>query len=118
MNEQDAEQEPSMEEILASIRRIISEDGENEVPLGPAIGNPVQRDEAASVVGEENNLGPLEDVLELTDEVQDDGSVVSLRAGTKVGDRQLSQFENEGIFADGRRGIKVDSGTCFIQHFH
>ena len=30
MSDQNAEQEPSMEEILASIRRIISEDGEEE----------------------------------------------------------------------------------------
>jgi cell pole-organizing protein PopZ len=48
--------EPSMEEILASIRRIISDD------------EPVTADGV-----------PAEDVIELTQAVQDDGSVVDVR---------------------------------------
>lgn len=55
-------QEPSMEEILASIRRIISEEG----------GAPGGEARAASVSVEK------EDVLELTDVVQDDGSVAKI----------------------------------------
>lgn len=53
-------QEPSMEEILASIRRIISEDG-----------TPEAKQEAKPAE-------PEEDVLELTEKVEDDGSVVNL----------------------------------------
>lgn len=67
--------EPSMEEILASIRRIISEDGatveptktEEGVTAEPAKAEPVVAPAAASV--EEVP------VLDLIDEVQDDGSV-------------------------------------------
>ncbi len=55
-------QEPSMEEILASIRRIISEEG--GAPGGEARG--------ASVSAEKENI------LELTDVVQDDGSVAKI----------------------------------------
>ena len=56
--------EPTMEEILASIRKIISEDkAEPEKSAGPAASTaPVQADTA--------------EVLELTDEVRDDGSII------------------------------------------
>jgi cell pole-organizing protein PopZ len=64
------QQEPSMEEILASIRRIISEEGEapqaETAAAGPGPG-------AAEAVGE-----PEEDVLNLTRMVRDDGTVVNL----------------------------------------
>lgn len=55
-------QEPSMEEILASIRRIISEEG--GAPGGEARGAAVS--------------AAKEDILELTDVVQDDGSVAKI----------------------------------------
>lgn len=60
--------EPSMEEILASIRRIISEDagsGKAAPPPAAAPAPPVKS-------------SPLDDILDLTDKVNDDGSVVSL----------------------------------------
>ncbi len=55
-------QEPSMEEILASIRKIIAD--ENDPAAPPANGAPATGDE----------------VLELTQMVQDDGSVVDLKS--------------------------------------
>jgi cell pole-organizing protein PopZ len=60
-------EQPSMEEILASIRRIIAEDAATPpaAPAAPA--------EAAA-----------EEVLELTEMVKDDGTVVSLSAGAKA----------------------------------
>ena len=70
MSEAKGEHEPSMEEFLASIRRIIAEDG----------------DAAASAQGAAPPLpsmsgGPRQDeVLELTEVVEEDGSVVSIGA--------------------------------------
>ncbi|MFI4988770.1 MAG: DUF2497 domain-containing protein [Alphaproteobacteria bacterium] len=66
-------QEPSMEEILASIRRIISEDGagrhdEQHDGETPAV--------LAGAAGEEGK----HEVIELTDVVEDDGSVRRLAA--------------------------------------
>jgi len=61
-------QEPSMEEILASIRRIISEEG----------GAPGSEARTASVPAEK------EEVLELTDVVQDDGSVAKIESQPPV----------------------------------
>jgi len=56
-----SQQEPSMEEILASIRRIISEDDTDEA----------KSDDAAVEEGVEEN----DDVLELTDVVEDEEPV-------------------------------------------
>src|SRR5579859_733587 len=58
--------EPSMEEILASIRRIIAEDGDTTAPAA---------EPAAAAAA-----APVDDILELTDVVEPDGSVVSLNA--------------------------------------
>ena len=70
MSDKDAQQDPSMEEILASIRRIISED---EVAEGEdAEGEPAEAAESGDGDGES------EDVLELTQMVQEDGSTVDL----------------------------------------
>jgi uncharacterized protein len=64
MSEAKGQHEPSMEEILASIRRIIAEDGDAAAPPEkPAAEKAVKRDE---------------EVLELTEVVEEDGSVVSL----------------------------------------
>jgi cell pole-organizing protein PopZ len=65
VSEGKTQQEPSMEEILASIRRIISEDGKPEEAAPKAA--PAARAESAKA-----------DVLELTEVVEEDGSVVSL----------------------------------------
>ncbi len=51
-----AQQEPSMEEILASIRRIISEEGDEEI----------------SAAAEEASEEPEEEVLELTDMLEEE----------------------------------------------
>ena len=63
---QQSSHEPSMEEILASIRRIIAEDG----------------DGAAAPAADDKPAPPprQEDILELTDVVDESGSVVSLSA--------------------------------------
>jgi len=97
MSDQEAQQEPSMEEILASIRRIISEDGDEETAAAPeeaaaevdapeALAEPEPQPEVAEVAEEEEilELTDEEEVLELTDEVQDDGTVVNLNTGEEV----------------------------------
>jgi len=99
MSDQEAQQEPSMEEILASIRRIISEDGDEETAAAPeeaaaevdapkalADPEPEPEPEVAEVAEEEEVLEHTdeEEVLELTDEVQDDGTVVNLNTGEEV----------------------------------
>src|SRR5271170_5487534 len=68
MSDAKAQQEPSMEEILASIRRIISEDADGQKPAAAAEAAP-----AAEPEPEQDD-----DILDLTDRVNDDGSVVSL----------------------------------------
>jgi uncharacterized protein len=62
MSDPKGQQEPSMEEILASIRRIIAEDGD-----GPTAAE----------------AGRHEEILELTEVVEEDGTVVSLTPGGK-----------------------------------
>jgi uncharacterized protein len=85
MSDQNSQQEPSMEEILASIRRIISEDGDddNAAPEAEAAApEPVLETVPDPVEVEEPEAE--EDILELTDEVQDDGTVVDLNTGEAV----------------------------------
>jgi cell pole-organizing protein PopZ len=69
MSDVKGQHEPSMEEILASIRRIIAEDGDAApadsapaVVAAPAPARPVEP--------------PIDEILELTEVVEDDGSVV------------------------------------------
>jgi uncharacterized protein len=71
--------EPSMEEILASIRRIIAEDGDTAAPAAPPADG---RDEpVAPAPGPGMQAaGAGEDILELTEVVDSDGSVVRLNA--------------------------------------
>lgn len=64
--------DPTMEEILASIRRIIAEDGDDR-PAGAAL-DPEEADDAPR---EASGDAPGE-ILDLTEMVADDGSVVSL----------------------------------------
>ena len=80
MAEEEAQHEPTMEEILSSIRRIISEDGE---PVEDEENTPDPEPDpepVAELVPEpEPKPEPADDnVLELTDAVQEDGTVVSL----------------------------------------
>src|ERR1700675_2372009 len=64
MSDPKGQPEPSMEEILASIRRIIAEDGD---------APPAADDKAAR----------HDEILELTEVVEEDGTVVSLTPGGK-----------------------------------
>ena len=100
MSDGKTQQDPSMEEILASIRRIISEDEEAATDQTPdADGDTVdgesdggtadgdQPDAESEPESEresevESEAGPVdEDVLELTQMVQEDGSTVDLAEG-------------------------------------
>jgi len=83
VSEGKTQQEPSMEEILASIRRIISEDGKPEGAAPKAA--PAARAEAGKA-----------DVLELTEVVEEDGSVVSLsRNETEMDPEEAAALEAE-----------------------
>ncbi len=72
-NAEAQQQEPSMDEILASIRRIISEDGDEADGQEPAAGAAEASDGAAP---EEEPAD--DDVLELTEIVDEDSDVVDL----------------------------------------
>ena len=96
MSDAKTQQEPSMEEILASIRRIISEDAEGQKPAPAA--------EAAAAPALEPE--PEEDILELTDRVNDDGSVVSL--GGHPDDDEAKPSFSLGEPEDGKEDIAFD----------
>lgn len=68
--------EPSMEEILASIRRIIADEKEQGAEASP---EPEHEEEAK------------DDVLELTQMVQDDGSVVDVKE--EVQELEMAEFD-------------------------
>ncbi len=75
------QQEPSMEEILASIRRIITEDGE-EIAYGEDAPEPVEADADNVETEPEAVSEPLmddgdDDILELTDALDDEIEEVS-----------------------------------------
>ena len=90
MSDQNAQQEPSMEEILASIRRIISEDGEEETAAAPE--EAAEEVEVPEALAEpEPEVEEEEDVLELTDDVQDDGTVVNLNTGEAVAEEDAPE---------------------------
>lgn len=76
MSDTKAQPEPTMEEILASIRRIISEnDDQTGGAAGTAAGAPAGAGSAPQAAA-----APAESVLDLTEMVAEDGSVVSLTA--------------------------------------
>jgi uncharacterized protein len=98
MSDQNSEQEPSMEEILASIRRIISEDGDEETAAAPTEEAAAPEPVAEEVAEAEPEPEPEEeDVLELTDEVQDDGTVVDLNTGEAVEEEETPEEFVEGL---------------------
>ncbi len=70
-----------MEEILASIKRVIAEDGRPAIGSGRGARNP-QRNEAEAPPAPP----PEEDVLELSDPVSEDGSLMS--EGSAAASRQ------------------------------
>ncbi len=95
MADDKAQKEPSVEETLASIRRIISEDG--------AAGELDQEGAEASGTREgaadRDAVGEDEDVLELTEMVTDDGAVVSLTE-TAAAEEELISEAVAGISTD------------------
>src|SRR5260370_10163268 len=91
--------EPSMEEILASIRRIIAEDGDTAAPAAapaaeadgvapapapapPPVAAPAPKltTAPAPAAPAPAKPAPVDDILELTEVVESDGSVASLSA--------------------------------------
>lgn len=84
MSDTKAQPEPTMEEMLASIRRIISENDEE--------GRPIVGTTASS---------PEDNVLELTEMVADDGSVVSLTAPQDApADEDMAEAEADTDLSD------------------
>ncbi len=78
------QQEPSMEDILSSIRRIISEDGDEkpseEAEGGEAVSeaDAVPVTEEVEAVEEAEPVEEIDDVFDLTDMVDEEGKVVEL----------------------------------------
>ena len=79
MSKQESEEEPSIEEILSSIRQIISdEEEEGGADVQEETAEPAESEPVAAVpeepveAPEEPEGGPEEDILELTDKVDDD----------------------------------------------
>lgn len=116
MSDQNAQPEPSMEEILASIRRIISEDGDEETAAAPeaapeavpdavdepeAVAEPEPEPKAAKAVEEEH-------VLELTDEVQDDGTVVNVNTGEAVAEEETPEEFVEALELDEGEEVELE----------
>lgn len=93
--------EPTMEEILSSIRRIISDDDEPAASSNPADKNAApqaaqaaDKDEFAEVVEEAD----AEDVLQLTKVVNEDGSVTDIDPQTEdeiMFDELVAELEPE-----------------------
>ena len=92
MSDGKTQQDPSMEEILASIRRIISEDedaaaeetadADADTTEGESHGETADGDQPNAETEPESEGGAVdEDVLELTQMVQEDGSTVDLADG-------------------------------------
>ncbi len=77
----DVNQDPSMEEILASIKRVIAEDGRPAIGSGRG-GRNAQRSEAEA----QPAPPPEEDVLELSDPVSEDSGLMS--EGSAAASRQ------------------------------
>lgn len=73
MSDAKSQQEPSMEEILASIRKIISEDADGKPGEAPAAAA-----KPAPAAKPDFSMGMQDDVLDLTEKVNDDGSVTNL----------------------------------------
>ena len=120
MSDQNAQPEPSMEEILASIRRIISEDGDEETAAAPeaapgAVPDAVDEPEAVAEPEPEPEPEPEaaeaveeEDVLELTDEVQDDGTIVNLNTGEAVAEEETPEEFVEALELDEEEEVELE----------
>ena len=84
MTENQSEQEPSIEEILASIRQIISDDDEEVAADSEENASEEDEDSVADPIRHESN-----DVLELTeDDLVEDITPVIVDAGEDAGERE------------------------------
>jgi len=100
MSDQNA-QEPTMEEILASIRRIISEDDPEPAPS-------VEAESASPPHGDERSgYGEEDDILELTDPIESAAAAEPEPTSTGAGRDEIPTFETSGdldIYAGGASG--------------
>ena len=97
----DMTKEPSMEEILSSIKRIIAEEGEEAVQAAPRR----MRGEGAKPVSIDQIVPAIEEVLELTDEVAEEKPMPAPKAAPRtsagvtgtdaVGDESILSVESE-----------------------
>ncbi len=86
MSDTGSQDEPTMEEILASIRKIISDDGEDGEPVAET--------------GEERTVQD-DDVLELTDRVEDEESAIEHRIDSILADAGAAPAGgSEGLVSD------------------
>lgn len=74
------EEELSMEEILQSIRRIIADDSADDKSAAPAVANMAKSD------GADINPVATSEILELTDMIEEDGSITNLKPVAKTTD--------------------------------
>ncbi|WP_119458817.1 DUF2497 domain-containing protein [Rhodospirillaceae bacterium SYSU D60014] len=111
MSETRSQQEPSMEEILASIRRIISEDGQE--PQSESKSEPPERSEPRLAQPAQSEQKPTHEeaerprlravgsgeseILVLTEMVAEDGSVVSLAAQSPAATDLSTTPESAGL---------------------
>ena len=122
------DQEPTMEEILSSIRRIISDDDQEQLPDGGAVQ--AKSDELSNQVSEgedrsSDSQNP-NDILDLTEMVLEDGSTVRLGKdgqpakaesggadSSAPGDPTLkSKLDALGLMAQNRGGSLLDTMTA------
>jgi cell pole-organizing protein PopZ len=101
------QQEPSMEEILSSIRRIIADETSEEENERDAVGSVAEwppRDADASALDAEDGDAD-DDVLELTEVVREDGEVIEL-------DRNLAQPHPIEQQLEARPGKPLEAGLA------
>ncbi|MCP1471227.1 hypothetical protein J3E64_002931 [Sphingobium sp. OAS761] len=88
----DMSKEPSMEEILSSIKRIIAEEGEEAIQSAPRRSRPEAK---APVEAAPLDPAAVEEVLELTEEI----AVETAMPAPKVAPKPTAPVENDGILS-------------------
>ena len=88
MSDASGQGEPTMEEILASIRKIIAEDGPEAEGAEDAAADPEPDPDPEPELDPQPELRAEEDVLDLTQVVHEDGTVVDLNAERAAAGRQ------------------------------
>ncbi|ABI65297.1 MULTISPECIES: DUF2497 domain-containing protein [Maricaulis] len=114
-----AENEPSMEEILSSIRRIINEDDEDapaeaeaEAEAAPVDDEPKSQDDVDAMFDEPIADAGGDDVLELTDlvDASDEGTdPMAVDDDLMIVDREEEEPEPEPVMADPEPEIDFDA---------